>query len=346
MCTGIFIKTKDGNYIFGRTLEFSIEISWFKYHIRDVVGTLGRISGINKAWLTDGLNKSGLMVATFFYPKDFEYSNKDIPGKQTIENLDVNLYLLHNCKTVEDIIRLAPTLNVHTTKVGDQPLSVHWIACDKKGKCVVLEVNNKILTVYKNPLGIFTNSPSFPKQISNLKNFSTLSNIGPDDPREGPMGTGALGLPGDSSSMSRFVRANFFKQNLYSANTRKEGFQRVFGVLHNFDIPVGSVLNPKSKIPEVTEYTVAYSLNNFQQIYAPYGYLYRNNKPVFIDNTPVMNVPKELQSLLALKAKKWDLLKIFLKNENINKGGRIWKRVQRKRTRRKIRKKKKHTMKK
>ena len=336
MCTGIFIKTKDGNYIFGRTLEFSIEISWVKYHIKDIIGTLGRISGINRAWLTDGLNKSGLLVATFFYPKNFEYSNTDVSGKKTIQNLDLILYLLQNCKNVEDVTRLAPTLNVQSTMVGNQPFSVHWIACDKKGKCIVLEVKNKELTVYKNSLGVFTNSPSFPEHIASLKKFPSLSNIGPDDPREGPMGTGALGLPGDSSSISRFVRANFFKKYLFPADTRQEGFQRVFAVLRNFDIPIGSVLNPKNKVPEVTEYTVAYSLKNFHQVYAPYGYIYRNNKPIFIDKSPVESVPKDLQGILDIKAKKWDFLK----------GGKIRKRGRRRKTQRRKLRKRKSTMKK
>ena len=350
MCTGFFIKTKDGNYIFGRTMEFSIGISWFKYQFKDIIGTLGHIYNTDVVGMTDGLNKSGLLVATFYYPSNFEYSKKKIPGKKTIQNIDVNLYLLQQCKNVEDVIQLAPKLNVHSTiAVAGKPMSLHWIVCDKSGRCIVLEVKNKNLTVYENPLGIFTNSPSFPEHIAHLKKFRSLSNIGPDDPRQGSMGTGAVGLPGDGTSMSRFVRAHFYKKNLFPANTRKEGFQRVFALLHNFDIPVGSVLNPKTNVPEVTEYTVAYSLNDFKQIYAPYGYIYRNHTPIFVDKTPVADVPQAFL-FAAIKAKKWNLLKSFIDKEklDINKAGKIRKNMRRKvrrRTRRK-RHKKKHTVKK
>jgi len=97
-------------------------------------------------------------------------------------------------------------------------------------------------------------------------------------------GTGALGMPGDSTSKSRFVRAHFFRQNMLTPKNSTECLEAILRILHNFDIPLGSVEDRKTKELEVTEYTVAYCLNDYCMKYAPYGYIKNDDQWVQTDH--------------------------------------------------------------
>ena len=114
-------------------------------------------------------------------------------------------YLLENCKNIDDVNEITPKLNVLLTKIDNIEFSLHWLAVDITGSCIVLEVLNKELTIYENNVGVITNYPSFPEQLNNLEKYDYLSKY----TTKGSCyeGTGSLGLPGDSTSPSRFVRA-------------------------------------------------------------------------------------------------------------------------------------------
>lgn len=286
MCTGIFIRTKDGKFIFARTLEFGVYLKWKQICNKNIKGTIGQFPNIKNKFMTDGLNNNGLFVGTFFFPhNNNQYPKKNKLHKINIMTGDVNLYLLQNCRNVEDIIQLAPKLNILETVLNGTKFSLHWLACDKTGKCVVLEMNNKKLIVYDNPYNVITNSPSFPEQIKNVNNYYYLSKY--NKPNSISEGTGALGMPGDSSSLSRFVRANFFRKNMVIPKNCNLGLDSALRILHNFDIPLGSVEDKITKQKEVTEYTVAYCLNNNKVKYAPYGYIVDENNNWIPTTEPV-----------------------------------------------------------
>ena len=276
MCTGIFIQTKDGKFIFARTLEFGAYLKWKQICSMNIKGTIGYFPGIKQGYMTDGLNNSGLFVGTFFFPhNDDQYSKKADPDKINLETGDVNLYLLQQCKSVHDVIHLVPSLNILETKLNGTLFSLHWLVCDKNGKCIVLEIHNKKLHIYDNPYNVLTNSPSFPEQIKNVNNYDYLSKY--NKPGSISEGTGALGMPGDSSSPSRFVRAHFFRKNMIIPENCNIGLEAALRILHNFDIPLGSVEERSTGQKEVTEYTVAYCLNDNKVKYAPYGYIVDEN---------------------------------------------------------------------
>jgi len=276
MCTGIFIKTKDGKFIFARTLEFGAYLKWKQICNMDIKGTIGYFPGIKQGYMTDGLNTDGLFVGTFFFPhNDEQYPNNKVPKKINLETGDVNLYLLQQCRSVQDVIQLVPRLNILETKLNGSFFSLHWLVCDKSGKCIVLEMHNKKLQIYDNPYNVLTNSPSFPEQIKNVNKYDFLSKY--NKPNSISEGTGALGMPGDSSSLSRFVRAHFFRKNMVTPENCNIGLEAALRILHNFDIPLGSVEDKETGQKEVTEYTVAYCLNNNKVRYAPYGYVVDEN---------------------------------------------------------------------
>jgi choloylglycine hydrolase len=295
MCTGIFAVTKDNKYIFGRTLEFGIPLTWKQFRSLKIKGTIGMFKGINKWYMTDGVNTNGLFVGTFYFPHyNEEYSKNKIPDKINIETGEVNSFLLKHCTSVDDVIKLASKLNILETILHNIACSFHWIICDKTGRCIVMEVSKQKVMIYDNPYNVLTNSPSFDKQVSNLKKYHFLSKY--NKPNSTSQGSGALGMPGDSTSPSRFVRAHFYRKNMALPKNSEIGIESILRILHNFDIPLGSVEDKKTKELEVTEYTVAYCLNNQCVRYAPYGYIEKNkkwiqtNQPVKLNNDEISNV--------------------------------------------------------
>ena len=82
MCTGIFIKTKDGKFIFARTLEFGVYLKWKQFCSLNIKGTIGHFQNVKQGFMTDGLNSNGLFVGTFFFPhNDNQYPKKEDPNK-------------------------------------------------------------------------------------------------------------------------------------------------------------------------------------------------------------------------------------------------------------------------
>jgi len=184
---------------------------------------------------------------------------------------DVTKYLLENYKTVESIKNDVSKINIIETCINKIPFSMHWILCDKNGGCAIIEVKNKTVVFYENPYHVITNSPEFPQHVKNLQRFTFLSPYNKKNSLS--EGTGALGLPGDNSSQSRFIRAHFYRENLPIQKNSEQGMQLLFRILHNFDIPLGSVIDKKSNEKEITEYTVCYNLNKDNMRYANYGYV-------------------------------------------------------------------------
>lgn len=281
MCTGIFFVTPEGRLVFGRTLEFADPFTWRQVCDSDVTGTEGRFEARSVWYMTDGLNRAGLLVASFFYPHySSEYAVVEKERKVNLLTSEVNRYISSRCSCVEDVLRLAPDLNVLETPVGSKLYSLHWIVCDASCRCVVLEVKAERLVPYANEVGVLTNNPSFPEQVANLRQYAHLSNLSRATDREpvapdASNGSGALGLPGDSTSMSRFVRAHFFLKFLEVPCGREEAMRLAEQVLHNFDIPRGTVktAGKAGALADVTQYTVVYYVDadEAEVRYAPYG---------------------------------------------------------------------------
>lgn len=287
MCTGFFFQTKDGKYICGRTLEFGLPLIWEQVMTNNgVYGTMGHFPNKQEWYMVDGINKEGLFVGSFFYPHyDYEYSKDEEQDKINLYTGDLNLYLLNNCGCVNDVIDRLNVLNILETNIDGTLFSLHWLVCDSSGKCVVLENKNKKLIAYQNDHGVITNSPSFPEQLDNLKKYPDLSKY--NKPGSISQGSGAIGLPGDSTALSRFVRANFFNMSLIQPSNSEEGKEALIRLLHNFDIPIGSVQDNQENTIEVTQFSVSYCINDYSMKYAPYGYIQKNglwiqtNKPVY-----------------------------------------------------------------
>lgn len=299
MCTGIFIKTENNEYIVGRTLEFGIPINFSQICNNFLFATKGNFIGCKKEYIFDGLNKYGLFVGVFYFPHmDSQYKNQLNKELINLYNGDFASFILSNFKKVSEVIEKIPFINILQSIVNNKKYSLHWLVCDKYGKCIVIEVKNNTLIYYNNPYGCITNSPSFPEHIQELKSLKNLSIY--TKPNSLSQGTGAIGLPGDFSSESRFLRAVFFRENLPQPKNSTNGLIILNNILSNFNIPLGSVVDPNNNTTEVTQYTVSYALNKFKVKYAERGFKYDNINEWKFTNEPVKLCDNENINILSL----------------------------------------------
>ena len=154
--------------------------------------------------------------------------------------------------------------------------AIHWRVGDSSGKQIVIEIEKGVAHVYDNPIGVITNAPGFQWHLTNLSNYINLTPVNPPakemyEFKVNPIGhgNGFLGLPGDFTPPSRFVRAAFFKSTAPVLATPRETMLQCFHILNNFDIPIGMNF-PKNEIPDLpsaTQWTSVIDLTNKEVYY-------------------------------------------------------------------------------
>ncbi len=300
-CTGIELKSQDGDYINGRTLEFGIPINTVIMVIPRHYAFTGTLpdgaSGMsytskyavvggsldNGTEVQDGLNEAGLSVGAFYFPGYAGYAPVTPQNQsQAVSPLQFPTWLLTQFGTVAEVKAALNNVAIVPTVFPAWGLvpPLHYVVYDKTGASIVIEPINGSLVVYDNPLGVMTNSPTFDWHMTNLTNYVNLSpiNVSPINVsgvqlQQFSQGSGMHGLPGDFTSPSRFVRAAFFTATaLPQANAEQEVLQ-VFHVLNQFDIPMGAVrdVTADGKVaPEYTMITVVKDPNNLDYYFKTY----------------------------------------------------------------------------
>ncbi len=197
----------------------------------------------------DAVNEKGLCVAGLNFPGNAVY-NVPMDGKYNVAPFEVILWILSQCKTANEAKMLMSRANIidirFNREYGLTPM--HWIISDSE-KSVVIEPTYNGLMIYDNPTGVLTNSPEFPVQLQNLNNYISLS---VNDPRNTfspklrletySRGMGAMGLPGDYSSQSRFVRGVFVSHNAVRCDSEEESVNQFFHILSAVEQPKGCVV--------------------------------------------------------------------------------------------------------
>ncbi|HTN75626.1 MAG TPA: choloylglycine hydrolase family protein [Pirellulaceae bacterium] len=266
-CTGITIKPKDGSVVFARTLEFAADLHSNIVILprgQKYVGTTSSgqpglrwetkygVVGANAFGLpqvVDGLNEHGLAVNLFYFPGYAKYQEIPAGGENdAIAPWELGTYLLGTCGTVKEAVAAAKSVrvgNVVQAQMGMVP-PVHFVVTDASGASVVVEYVAGELQIHANPLGVMTNAPSFDWHMTNLNNYVNLftenesaRNVDGVELRGFGQGTGMLGLPGDFTPPSRFVRAAAFSKAALPVETSAQGVLQAFHILNNFDIPQG-----------------------------------------------------------------------------------------------------------
>ena len=274
MCTAINLTTLD--HYFGRNLDLeyshkeSITISPrnfpFHFHQKSTLSTHYALIGTafvqdNYPLYYDATNEMGLSMAGLNFPDNAYYfpSNKD---KDNITPYELIPWILGQCATIAEAENLLQKINIVKIPFSEQlPLSpLHWIISDKK-RSLVIESQKNGLYVHENPVGVLTNNPPFEMQLFQLNNYMHLSTTPPInhfseklDLKKYSNGMGALGLPGDWSSQSRFIRATFLKLNSICGITEEESVSQFFHLLDAVAFPRGCVQMPNNTY-EITVYS-------------------------------------------------------------------------------------------
>ena len=212
------------------------------------------------------------------FPEFCEYQQPD-PAKldRTIAGEQVVSYVLTSFATVAEVKAGLPGVLVVDSEIPPAPAAfpLHYIFTDRTGASVVVEYVGGELTLHDAPLGVLTNSPTYDFHITNLANYANLSvNSVPvrdiDTVQFAPISTGGslVGLPGDFTSISRFIRATVYSQSLQKPGTADDGVLQGFHVMNQFDIPQGLVptnvnsAGASGEELEHTQWTVVYDLEN------------------------------------------------------------------------------------
>lgn len=274
MCTAVTYKTKD--FYFGRTLDYEFSYNEeititprtyeFKFRNKDSINNHYAIIGMayiaeNYPLYYDAINEKGLGMAGLNFVGN-AYYNEPEDGKDNIAQFEFIPWILSQCATVKEAKVLIEKINILNVSFNDQlPLAqLHWIIADAESSITVEAVEEGI-KVYDNPVGVLTNNPTFDKQLFALNNYINLSNKSPRNIfatdlklQQYSRGMGAIGLPGDLSSQSRFVRATFVKMNSVSTDEENESVSQFFHILNSVDQQRGCCQLDDGKY-EITIYT-------------------------------------------------------------------------------------------
>ncbi len=255
MCTASTYKTKD--FYFGRTQDYDFsygeEITVtprnfvFRY---SSMGTMEKhyamigIAHIEGGYplYYDAVNEKGLGMAGLNFVGNADYKG-EIAGKENVASFEFIPWILSQCATVQEAKNLLKKINLTDRKFNDKlpAAQLHWLIADRKEAITVESVKDGIM-VYDNPAGVLTNNPPFKEQMFQLNNYMHLSTRSPQNHFSDKLplsvygrGMGAIGLPGDLSSQSRFVRAAFVKMNAVSGDSENESVSQFFHILGSVD---------------------------------------------------------------------------------------------------------------
>lgn len=261
MCTAITLNT-DSLY-FGRTLDLDINYNSkvvitpknFTFNFTNGESESNHYAIIGMAAVAenyplyfDAVNEKGLCIAGLNFSEDAVFE-KPNGNKNAIAPFELIPYLLCSCKNVTEAKEKLRGKVITETPFNESLgcAKLHWILSDKQGS-IVIEATKSGLNIYNNPTGVLTNSPPFEYQLYNLNNYINLTAKTPSNRFSEDLnlkaysnGLGSIGLPGDFSSPSRFVRAVFAKYNTLSENSEQDSIKRFFEILSTVEIPKGLV---------------------------------------------------------------------------------------------------------
>lgn len=300
-CTGITLIAKDGSAIqartqewgtffldselmivprrqafFGTTPDGKTGLSWVSKY-----GSVG-LNVVHSPVLADGMNEKGLTVSSLYLP-GFEEAQKYDTGKarQTIAIMEVPVWILSSFANTDEVRENLPNIRVTDVVLksfhGVAP-PIHFLITDSAGKTIVVEYTHGRLNIYDDPVGVMTNSPEFPWHLTNLRNYVGLHSqpnqaikIGNLELAPFGAGNGMIGLPGDYTPPSRFVRATALRNTGVQQETGYQAINEAFRILDNFNIPLGSTDTkenlPKDETIGSTQWTTAMDTKSLRYYY-------------------------------------------------------------------------------
>lgn len=251
MCTAVTYKTKD--FYMGRNLDYEFSYGEevavtprnFSYDFRHDRNADSRYAIVGMAHIEDGyplyydaVNEQGVGMAGLNFAGNALYGRHN-SEKRNVAQFEIIPWILSQCGNLEQVRGLLEDTNITDDAFSSSlpPSQLHWIIADETG-AITLESTEKGLKVYENTAGVLTNNPPFDMQMMYLNNFMGLSPKQPDNRFSEDLelnhysrGMGAMGLPGDLSSSSRFVKASFVRANSVSGSDEMSSVSQMFHIL-------------------------------------------------------------------------------------------------------------------
>ena len=293
MCTCINFKTKD-NY-FGRNLDLEYRFNEkvvitprnYKFNLKNGTSITSKYSMIGMATVVsnyplyaEATNEKGLSMAGLYFPKNACFF-KEEDNKLNLSPYELIPYFLGLYSSISEIKKDIANLNITKTPFSkEMPVSdLHWMISDES-ECIVIEQMEDGLKVYNNPIGVLTNNPPFEYHLNNINNYSNLSPYNSENTFSNKInlnqygqGMGAIGLPGDNSPASRFIRASFNKLNSKCEDDEKSSVTQFFHILDSVSMLQGTTITKDIK-------TYSCCINTSKGIY--YYKTYTNNQIIAI----------------------------------------------------------------
>lgn len=290
MCTAITYKTED--FYFGRTLDYEfsyneeVTVTPRNYKFKFTGGkSLGKhYAIIGMAYVVndyplyyDGMNEKGLCMAGLNFVGNAHYEKVKY-NAVNVAQFEFLPFILTQCSSVKEARELISKINITDTPFSKDlpPAQLHWMLADTD-ECITIESVEEGIKVYDNPVGVLTNNPSFPEQMLRLNDYMALSPHQPQNNFSDKLdlatysrGMGAIGLPGDLSSQSRFVRASFVKCNSISGNEENESVGQFFHILGAVEQQRGCCEVAENEY-EITIYTSCCNADKGIYYYTSYG---------------------------------------------------------------------------
>lgn len=289
MCTAL--KYNSNNFFFGRTLDndcaYKEEIVITPRRRKLCFREMGTIPAhhaiLGVAYVVEGTplyydacNDKGLAMAGLNYVGNATFCKPEC-GKDNVATFEFIPWILCQCATVEQAKKLLDRINLTDTPFSDSlpAAELHWMIADKSA-AIVVECDRGGKHVYDNDVGVLTNNPPFPTQMFCLNNYMSLT---PKPPTVGfsdklsfdkySRGMGALGLPGDLSSQSRFVRAAFTALNSPVCEDCEHSVSQYFHIMGAVDQTRGCCILDNGHC-ETTIYTTCYNVEKGVLYYTSY----------------------------------------------------------------------------
>ncbi len=304
-CTSLRIKDKNGNVYHGRTLEYPetplrTSLTYFPvghtFQHRAPDGSLG-LKYENKYAIMaltmpqndeerygclEGINSAGLSCSVNMFRHD---GLKNLNPEQYANSVHYEMlgaWGLANCATVEEVKTLSAQVDFWTPEIevlNHLKAPFHFAFYDKFGGSIVIEVSKGELVVYDNPTGVMTNAPELPWHLTNLNNYSNLTNIDVPSNTIGGVqltqpdcGIATANIPSSNTSVGRFVKAFYYSSFAHVVDNPDQQIVELSHIMNNFDRPIGSnivMMNIADQPTMIREYTIWIALTDLTR-----GYLY------------------------------------------------------------------------
>ncbi len=285
MCTTLVYSDSNGGQYLGRTLELDVEefyaiayvpagtkfetkpegskpLDFESKHPFIAIGSPIRKPTADDPFtpsdlkICEGINLAGLTCSMLAYPTAGGVEEAKKTTRSLIDASDLGTWMLSNFGTIDEVKKGLDEQDVFLTRialVGNLPYPFHIVVHDNSGKAIVIEWNNGKMDVFDNPVGVMTNGPDFQWHLTNLANWTHLTNVDASEAKFGDLevrqpdsGIATASLPSSNTSVGRFIKALFYSKFSEETSDPDTALMAVARAMNNFDRPRGITVDPKT----------------------------------------------------------------------------------------------------